>query len=242
MFLSVPSVVQKIYLLPTVKASATENMAADWLLLEAFPEPLSARLRFYGWSRPAFTFGYGQKWIAARAASEPPADLIRRPTGGGLVDHRGDWTYALALPAAHPLAQIRAGASYQTVHDALAESLNAAGVGCQLQITVGPLATGNLSVCFQQAERFDVVRADDGKKIAGAAQKRTRRGLLWQGSVARRAAAEVDDWEKLGESFARRLAAVLNSKFENWKELNWAGDALAETTARFASQAWNEKR
>jgi lipoate-protein ligase A len=231
---------------PQVDAAA-ENMAADWLLLESFPEPQAARLRFYGWARPSFTFGYGQKWRAVRAVCPDEGDLIRRPTGGGLVDHRTDWTYALVLPPVHPLALARACESYRAIHEALAGALREMGVSCRLQPEdcgqpASQPARETLAICFQQAETFDVVRTDDGRKIAGAAQKRTRHGLLFQGSVNRAAARELKDGGKLAEVFAQRLGARLGAMPHSYKNAPWAASLAAETTARFQAKEWNEKR
>src|SRR5258708_17269598 len=95
--------------LPTRSAGAAENMATDFLLLQRYPHADAARFRHYGWHRPAFTFGYAQKfsfvhtqWPSSVEASEgTPADghfdISRRATGGGVVDHRDDWTYALVI-------------------------------------------------------------------------------------------------------------------------------------------------
>jgi lipoyl(octanoyl) transferase len=249
------SVVKSLYLLPATVGPAAENMAVDWLLLEAFPQPEAVRMRFYSWARPSFTFGYGQKWAAVRAACPDAVDLIRRPTGGGLVDHRADWTYALVLPPAHPLAQAQACESYRAVHEELAEALGEVGVGCTLQGADAKLqvagcklqvpdtrASGGLAVCFERAERFDIVRLDDGKKIAGAAQKRTRRGLLFQGSVNREAVGEFRDWGKLAGVFALRLGGRLGVTPQEHKDAPWPATLPTETTARFASQEWNQKR
>lgn len=218
-------------------------MATDWLLLEAFPEPGSARLRFYGWSRPACTFGYGQREADARAASGPAVDLVRRPTGGGLVDHRADWTYALVLPASHLLAQARACESYKKIHEALAAALHEAGVHCQLQAAECQSTPGaKFSACFEKPEPFDIVRQDNGQKIAGAAQKRTRAGLLFQGSVARATAAEIRDWKIFGENFGALLAKSLDASLQKWRSPAFTAAQFQETAARFASAAWNGKR
>jgi lipoate-protein ligase A len=245
---SMSSVAQSLYLLPASVGSAAENMAVDWLLLESFPQPEAARLRFYGWARAASTFGYGQKWSAVRTADSRAGDLIRRPTGGGWVNHRADWTYALVLPAAHPLAQARACESYRAVHEALAEALAGVGVHCKLQVAgcqaqvAGDQASGGLAVCFQKAELFDVVRSDDGRKIAGAAQKRMRRGLLFQGSLDRCAIPAVQDWKRLAAIFAQGLGTMLGATPQEYKDAPWPAALLAETTARFAAKDWNQKR
>ena len=119
-------------LLPHRTAGAAENMAADFLLLQRYPEPARARFRHYDWRGPAFTFGYGQKiayvreQLAALAAGEHP-DLTRRPTGGGVVDHRDDWTFTLVIPRGHALYDARATESYRQVHADLVAALRDQG-------------------------------------------------------------------------------------------------------------------
>ena len=230
------------YILPWQIATAAENMALDWLLLENFPEPEGIRLRCYGWANPAWTFGYGQKWAEAQAASGHSTELIRRPTGGGLVDHRHDWTYALVIPATHPLAKARACDSYRVVHEALSAALNDAGVKNHLQATCPPSTESKFSICFQQPERFDLVRTDSGQKIAGAAQKRTRQGLLLQGTVDKRLAKEVSDWGKLASQFSQHLALKLNLAFIGSQSPSWAEPLIKEIIARFSSVEWNQRR
>src|ERR1019366_9775830 len=152
--------------------------------------------RHYGWRSPAFTFGYSQKmaFVRSQLPQGETFDLCRRPTGGGVVDHREDWTYAIVIPRGHPLEELRATQSYRAVHEALARSLGAAGVPVALKAVPEPgqgaQAGGPAGVCFEKAEVFVVVHAVTGAKIAGGAQKRNKRGLLFQGSVWKPAAAD----------------------------------------------------
>ena len=238
---------------------AAENMARDWLMLEGFAEPEAPRLRTYGWAGAAWTFGYSQAWATARAAVGDEVELIRRATGGGLVDHRGDWTYALVVPASEALSQARAAESYRVVHEALAGALRAAGVPVKLAgapeaspaglmrpqdecRTKGAPSAGGLAVCFTRAERNDLVREDDGRKIAGAAQKRNKTGMLLQGSVERATAGEVKDWARVGEKLAENLGAVFGMPVARWTGAAWTAEALAAETARFGSEEWNRQR
>ena len=236
------STASTLCILPRAKAAAAENMAIDWLMLEDFPETESPRLRFYGWSQPAFTFGYGQRWETAHALCRSNIELVRRPTGGGLVDHRDDWTYSLALPASHPLAKERACESYREVHDALAQALEDSGVGCLLQGADCKTGNAAAAVCFQKAETFDVIRKDNGRKIAGAGQKRTRRGVLMQGSIARAGAWEIKDWNALDSGFMRYLAALLECDIALQPTRHWTSETLARCAKEFASTSWNKKR
>jgi lipoate-protein ligase A len=87
-----------------------------------------------------------------------------------------------------------------------------------------------------------LVRADDGRKIAGAAQKRNKIGMLLQGSVERAAAGEVKDWAEVGENLAKNLGAVFGMPVAQWTDAAWTAEALAAETARYASREWNEQR
>jgi lipoate-protein ligase A len=257
-------------ILPTRTAGAAENMAVDFLLLQRYPAAQAAnpRFRHYGWRGPAFTFGYSQKLVFVRealAATEPPFELCRRATGGGIVDHRDDWTYALVIPRGHPLEERPATQSYREIHEALAAALRAQGAdavtkpcadeqaACAADSPVQPgkrgatAATGPAGVCFQRAEIYDVVSGLDGAKIAGAAQKRNKHGLLFQGSVWRPAAMVAAggaalDWDRFGDDFTAQLATALDveARPSPWPELD--DDEVSALTEQYASPEWREHR
>lgn len=203
-----------LHLLPSRAASAAENMALDFLLLRRYPE-VAVRFRHYDWHRPAFTFGYGQKiaFVREQLPVDEAFDLCRRPTGGGLVDHREDWTYSLVIPRGHAMEEERATQSYRAVHEALAKALRLQGAKAIVKESCEPAAEGQdcgvTGMCFQRAELYDVVHPRTGDKIAGAAQKRTKHGLLFQGSIARAEAGAEVDWDQFGEDFAHELGAIL---------------------------------
>lgn len=225
--------------------SAAANMAADFLLLQHYPDPARARWRHYQWHRPAVTFGYAQKIKEVQARLEENVaelDLCRRPTGGGIVDHRDDWTYALVIPAQHDLGAARAAESYTAVHQVLAATLKNQGCAAMLQPaeTVATAEAGP-AVCFTRAEPADVIHATSGLKIAGAAQKRSKRGLLFQGSIAQSVAGDID-WDQFEAEFGEALAKLLQETLEPcpwpepWDEMV---DALAED---YTSDAWIARR
>jgi lipoate-protein ligase A len=228
-------------ILPIRSGGAAENMATDFLLLQRYGRTVP-RFRHYGWRGPAFTFGYAQKIAAVRALlpADITLDLCRRPTGGGLVDHRDDWTYTLVIPRGHPLEDVRATQSYREVHEALAEALRAQDVACLLK-TAADEAEGR-GICFQRAEIYDVVHERSGQKIAGAAQKRNKNGLLFQGSIWRPAAGAAVNWDKFQEDFTARLAAVLGTTAEPvpWPELN--EDEVSSLTEQYSAPEWLEYR
>ena len=236
-----------LHLLPPRTGGAAENMATDFLLLQRYPATTHARFRHYGWHRPAFTFGYSQKiaWVRTQLPPGETFDLCRRPTGGGVVDHRDDWTYTLVIPRGHPLEEVRAVESYRAVHAALAEALGAQGVPAELKKAAEPADESSPpgpGVCFQRSELYDVVHSTTAAKIAGAAQKRNKHGLLFQGSIWRPAAGAGVDWERFADDFAARLAVALDLAAEPtpWPDLN--EEEVSGLTEQYASPEWLEGR
>ena len=257
----------RLDVLPTRADSAAANMAADFLLLKRYPEKTYARFRAYGWHRPAFTFGFSQKiaWVRANLPAEVRADpfatpeLLRRPTGGGIVDHRDDWTYALVLPRGHDLEAARAPDSYRAIHAALASALQACGQPAILKDRCDPppasdstsapsddsaacSAAAGPSVCFTRPELFDVIHPDTGLKIAGAAQKRTKEGLLFQGSVLRPAALGIQDWDTFHAAFVTELAATLRLPASESPWPDFPEGEHEALTDHYASSDWRDAR
>ena len=235
--------------LPVRTGGAAENMAADFLLLKRHPAPERARFRHYEWRLPSFTFGYSQKIEYVRAqlppAAEGPFDVCRRATGGGVVDHRDDWTYALVIPRVHPLCEAAAPESYRIVHECIASVMVSLGEDVVLKREADDggdgVATGP-TVCFARSERHDVVRGDTGAKVAGAAQKRAREGLLFQGSVARSAVSAAFDWDAFEAGFVGRLAEVLNAGVVETPWPDFAEHEVEGLTGQYSSEEWNAFR
>ena len=165
------------FLLKSGAGAAAENMARDEALLETAAALGWPILRFYGWAEPAATFGYFQKYHEIERLTKL-RPLIRRPTGGGLVPHDADWTYSLSFPPGDDWYELKAVESYRRVHEWIQAAFRAMGLGTDLAACCRKEASGQ---CFIGAEQFDVLWQD--QKIAGAAQRRTRHGLLIQGSI-----------------------------------------------------------
>ena len=161
------------------------NMALDEALLENAATLGQPVLRFYDWSEPCATFGYSQKITQIETATQL-RPLIRRCTGGGLVPHDGDWTYSLIFPPDHEWTGLAATESYQRTHTLLQTAFKEIGVETELAKSCRRPKPGE---CFEGNELHDLLW--NSKKIAGAAQRRNRHGLLIQGSVQ-----PADDWSK----------------------------------------------
>jgi lipoate-protein ligase A len=248
----------KLHVLPVRTGAAAENMALDFLLLQRYPEPAAPRFRHYEWRTPAFTFGYSQKieFVCANLPPEASAkggDLCRRPTGGGIVDHRHDWTYSLVLPRGHALYDERAAQSYRMVHECLTAALDALGQPAAVKTECdkveradpgalsGEASCGQAAplpgICFQRAELYDVVHPATGGKIAGAAQKRNKHGLLFQGSIEKSAVGPVD-WEEFSARFVAALASALRAEAQEtpWPDLN--EDEVSGLTEQYSAPEW----
>jgi lipoate-protein ligase A len=246
-------------ILPERHGGAAENMATDFLLLKRYPADHSshARFRHYGWHRPAFTFGYSQKiaYVRAQLPAEDHVELCRRPTGGGVVDHRDDWTYTLVIPRAHALYDQPAPHSYRAIHAAISDALRTLGQPVELKESCEPgessdntpdgetcsTASGP-TVCFKRPERYDVLNSETGAKVAGAAQKRTKDGLLFQGSLARATLAPALDWDAFHSLLVEKLAAALALPAVETPWPDFAEHELDGLIEQYASPEWIEQR
>jgi lipoate-protein ligase A len=121
------------------------------------------------------------------------------------VDHRADWTYTLAAPAGTCIAGMRGAESYRIVHEALAQALRDEGIDTRLSTGTDLTAA---AICFENPVGHDLIDAT-ARKLAGAGQRRTRRGLLHQGSVA----APCD--EEISHKRSGRFADLLASQWRH---------------------------
>ena len=164
-------------------AAGLEHMAQDELLLVAAADTHRPVFRSYRWAGHTVTFGYFQS-LSTIEASFPDQALTRRWTGGGAVLH-GDaceFTYALAVPATCAFFKLPASESYLAIHEGIARSLQAVGVAARMASREEASDTKGLA-CFQNPVAGDVLLGETDEKVAGAAQRRTRNGLLIQGSI-----------------------------------------------------------
>ena len=223
------------YLLRSGAGDSAHNMALDTALLEAAPVLRRPVLRFYCWTEPAATFGYFQKYaeVSQMTLLRP---LVRRPTGGGLVPHDADWTYSLVFPPGQAWHALKAVESYQRVHEWIQAAFRNLGLESELAPDCHRALPGR---CFIGHEKFDVLW--HGKKIAGAAQRRTRDGLLIQGSV-QPPPIKISraDWEQAMCDTAMVRDCASWDEFKPGDALTQRADELARTT--FSQPAHNQRR
>jgi lipoate-protein ligase A len=235
----------KLRNIPFQSLDAAGNMACDALMLDRTAGTESVIWRFYGWTEPAMTFGYSQKWEWIR--SQLPGDIeacIRRLTGGGIVDHRHDLTYALAIPASHPAHRWKALDLYRELHGGIASLLESAGARAVLAPCPGTCGGDDRmaasGMCFAAPAPFDVIDPVSGRKLAGAAMKRSRSGILIQGSV---------DRHPLSSAALQHLQGAFGGFLRDWLALPGPEPAqapdpetLRERSGHYADPSWNRQR
>jgi lipoyl(octanoyl) transferase len=222
-------------LLDSGSCAAAFNMALDEALLENVSQLRKPVLRFYGWTELAATFGYFQKFSEVESVT-PLRPLIRRPTGGGIVPHDADWTYSAVFPPGHEWHSLKAVESYRRIHDWLRLAF------AELKVKTELAPDGKKSLpgrCFAGHEQFDLLWR--GKKIAGAAQRRNKSGLLIQGSVQPPAiSVSRGDWEQAMMTVAATRFDVCWQTDASDAKLLAAANQLA--AGKFSQSAYNQKR
>jgi lipoate-protein ligase A len=214
-----------------VARSAAMNMAIDEALLEYITVPA---IRFYRWRSPALSFGYFGRF-ADVAGYHSERDLVRRWTGGGMVFHGQDLTYSVVIPASDVAFNESSVSIYENIHRGLVDSLEESGQHASLAaIAAGGGCTEVKDPgynCFANPVHADVII--DGRKIAGAAQRRTRRGLLQQGSIQ---GTELAD--NLAEQFSHALSANCRERKVD-EEIFKLARELAER--KYGTERWLQK-
>jgi lipoate-protein ligase A len=210
-------------------------MALDEALLEGMPRLEIPVLRFYGWTELAASFGYFQKYAdVERMTSLRP--LVRRPTAGGLVPHDADWTYSVVFPTVHEWYLLTAIQSYERVHRWIQSAFAKLNIATEVAPERRQAGAGQ---CFVGYERFDLLWR--GQKIAGAAQRRTRDGLLIQGSVQLpRIPTPRSEWER---AMQENVAHANDVEWNNFIPDKLLNDRIQFLAAQKYSQiAYNRKR
>jgi lipoate-protein ligase A len=146
------------------------------------------------------------------------------------VFHGNDLTYSIVIPASEAVFGEQSTSIYEKIHHALCDVLVEAGHPALLGTETGVNDPGYN--CFANPVRADVLI--NGRKVAGAAQRRTRRGLLQQGSIQ-----GVDLENGLAQQFTQALSADCSERKLDGEILNRAREL---TEQKYGTDAWLRKR
>lgn len=240
----------KLRLLPHTLADGPANMATDEVLLTSAAAG-QATFRVYGWTEATVSLGYFQS-SAVRRDNPLLSSLpyVRRPTGGLMLVHHHELTYALALPP---------GSEWQTdppwlqrMHRVVAFALAALGVTAALH--ADPKQVSSNPLCFTHHTPGDLKVGPH--KVAGSAQRRFRGALLQHGAILLAQSPHTPELPGIAELTGQRLSiedlvSALCQYFceETGWRLEPAALLAAEMEAReyflrtrYLHPAWNDKR
>jgi lipoate---protein ligase len=161
------------------------HMQWDADALETLDEDAPCILHLYEWEAPTISYGYFLKpevLFKEDAVRAHGLQLVRRPTGGGAVFHLWDMAFSVLLP--HRLCKEKTLDNYQLIHRAVLDSVRELASETFEGELAQPtnVSPERNSFCMAQPTSYDLVW--ENKKIAGAAQRRTKNGLLHQGFIA----------------------------------------------------------
>lgn len=177
-----------IEILDTGAAKPQANMDRDAALLDSLDPNGSPILHLYEWEGPALTYGYfidPAKYINLEKAAARGVSLGRRPTGGGILFHTSDFAFSLLVPSGHPAFSRNTLDNYRFVNGIVLEV-----VSTLFDVPGSILTSENFAsrspecdhFCMAKPTQYDLVY--QGKKIAGAAQRKKAQGYLHQGTIS----------------------------------------------------------
>jgi lipoate-protein ligase A len=174
----------KIYVVELDAAEGWRNMALDFHLFSLCEKGEAGPfLRFYTWQPPALSLGFHEPAgiIDAACLVENGIDVIRRPTGGRVVLHKNDLTYAVVLPAgAGGPAAGGIAETYRLISECIVDGLRMLG-GLSIERGKPHAGPAGARPCFASTSRYEVTH--EGRKVVGSAQRIGRRSLLQHGSI-----------------------------------------------------------
>lgn len=178
----------KCKILDTGKKRAEENMQLDADLLASMDQEPLPILHLYDWEGKSITYGHfilPETLLNLEAANERGYSLAKRPTGGGIVFHTCDLAFSFLMPAQFPEFSQNTLKNYHFVNrrviDAIASFMKES-LSLEL-LDHDPKANVKISsFCMAKPTIYDVMVR--GRKVGGAAQRKTVKGFLHQGTIS----------------------------------------------------------
>jgi lipoate-protein ligase A len=230
------------------KMGSAENMAADEAIMKAVEEAHSLpTIRFYDWEPATVSCGFNQKAkeeIDFLEVKRKGYGFVRRPTGGRVVLHKDEVTYAVITPC---IEKFEGG-----ITETYAEISKALAIGLQklevpIEFEKGELTASeqrlNANPCFTSTSRYELKCL--GKKIVGSAQVRKGNMLLQHGSILLNQNQEEVAWlvpgleiekkEKLARFLARKTISINQAQSQ---EIGF--DKVAKALSEGFIEQWQE--
>lgn len=175
-------------LIDTGPLDGASNMAIDEALLDNFdPGKSTPVLRLYGWSPPALSFGRFQdagKVLNLERCRADNVTVVQRITGGGVIYHADELTYAIVCAPQHLPRETTVKESFRFLTGFLLTFYRELGLPAAYAAEV-PEHISRLGkrtpFCFAGRESYDILI--DGRKIGGNAQRRMKNAVFQHGSI-----------------------------------------------------------
>ena len=175
-------------LIDTGPRDGASNMAIDEALLDNFDPGKSAPVfRLYGWNPPALSLGRFQdagKVLDLERCRGGGVPVVRRITGGGVIYHADELTYAIVCGPQHLPERTTVKESFRFLTGFLLSFYRELGIPAVYAADV-PENLSRLgkrtALCFAGRESYDI--QIDGRKIGGNAQRRSREAVFQHGSI-----------------------------------------------------------
>ena len=239
-----------IRLLPFAIADGPTNMATDEVLLQGAAAGV-ASLRFYGWSHPTVSLGYFQSEIIKRIDPRlTTLPFVRRPSGGEMLVHHHELTYAMALPRG---SWRRTEKWPVPMHQIIVAALKRFGIDANLHEPAGSEQQES-PLCFHHFTPGDVLIGSS--KVVGSAQRRHQGAALQHGGILLAQSPHTPSLPGIRELTGRDLRAaqvlhVIETTFAAAANARLVEQPLNEGEIekvhglildKYAAEAWNCKR
>lgn len=194
-------------LIVSPRLSGSANMQADLDLFNDYEAgKIPSILRVYSWKPKCISVGYTQK-----AIEKDGWEVVKRPTGGGIVYHdEGEIAYSVITALDNLILPKGLIPSYKRISEAIVYALKKFGVAAEIHAQKVTAGQQRSNLCFEQPMEYEIVVED--KKIVGSAQKRGKKAMLQQGAIK---SGRIIDLEAMAaalvEGFEERLGIQFKS-------------------------------
>lgn len=178
----------KWHLIDSGRLPPEQIMAKDALLLQQLQNNPHPILHFYDWEGDCLTYGYftnPENYLDLSAVKQYRINMARRPTGGGIIFHLTDFAFSVLIPASHPDFSFNSLDNYGFINCQISQAilhLTEKRVQANLWMVDGCPEPCRSKFCMSQPTQYDLVV--QGRKVGGAAQRKTKWGFLHQGSLS----------------------------------------------------------
>ena len=173
------------------KKSAALHMQRDQELIDHLQMLKKPLLRLYEWASPAVTYGYFINPDAHFISGISEFDCARRPTGGGILFHVHDLTFSVAVPKTDPRYSDNVLANYASINCAVLKAVQEVCDALPIALQQEKATSSFHEFCMATPTQYDLLF--NGRKIGGAAQRKTKYGFLHQASIF----LKEPPWDKL---------------------------------------------